>query len=47
MAAVMLAKQADEMTSRTGWPGDVSAEQAIDGINQVLDAIESRAAGDS
>jgi hypothetical protein len=48
MAAVMLAKQADEMTSRTGWAGDedVSAEQAMADINQVLDAIESRAVGD-
>ena len=48
MAAVMLAKQADEMSARTGWAGDedVSAEQAVAGINQVLDAIESRAVGD-
>jgi hypothetical protein len=48
MAAVMLAKQADGMTARTGWAGDenVSAEQAVAGINRMLDAIESRAVGD-
>jgi hypothetical protein len=48
MAAVMLAKQADEMTSRTCWAEDedVSAEQAMAGITTVLDAIESRAVGD-
>jgi hypothetical protein len=40
--------KAELLSERTGWAGDgdVSAEQAIDGINRVLDVIEPRAVGD-
>jgi hypothetical protein len=48
MAAVMLARQAEELTPRTGLPehGDVDPEDAIAQLNMLLDVIEPRAAGD-
>jgi hypothetical protein len=41
-----LEQQAEDMLATVGGPGrgDVSPEESIDQINQVLDAIEERAA---
>ena len=48
MAAVMLAKQAEEQLAAAGGSGrgDLSPEASVVRINELLDTIEPRAAGD-